>query len=200
MRRLCLIVNCFRDQLKCPLIIRLLVVALGILFGLGIYSYGMFHTLLPAWSNFVNVANCGVIKGATYAAVDTTVSGATDLPLCQVEPGRWTITPYGDAPMFFALAMAFLSTMIALHRSTFLRWAISSARGTILLFSIVFGIPMTLLGLHLNFVEGTLTLDWAIHVVLYTLLISAASGLVAWYTMIRRLRNKVATRDQPGKR
>ena len=160
----------------------------------------MFHTLLPAWSNFVNVANCGVIKGATYAAVDTKVSGATDLPLCQVESGVWTITPYGDAPMLFALAMAFLSALIALHRSTFLRWAIGSARGTILLFSIVFGIPMTLLGLHLNFVEGTLTLGWAIHVVLYTLLISAASGLFAWYTMIRRLRNKVAIRDRPGKK
>lgn len=102
--------------------------------------------------------------------------------------------------MFFALAMAFLSAMIALHRSTVLRWAISSARGTTLLFSIVFGMPMTLLGLHLNFVGGTLTLDLAIHAVLYTLLISAAFGLFAWYTMIRRLRNKVAAGDRPGKK
>jgi len=159
----------------------------------------MFHTLVPARSNILDVANCGVSKGASFEAVDTTGSGATDLPLCQVEPGRWTITPYGDAPLFFALAIAFISAVIVLHRSPFLKWAISSARGTILLFLLMFGIPMMLLGIHLNFVEGTLTLDWAVHVVLYTLLISACFGVFAWYTMIRRLRNKIASRNRSGR-
>jgi hypothetical protein len=175
--------------------VRSLIIILGTLLGLAIYSYGMFHTLFPTWSNIVDVADCGLLKGAAYEAVDTTVAGATDSPLCQVEQGRWTITPYGDTPLFFALAMAFLSAMIALHRSPFLKWAIRSARGTIFLFLVVFGIPMTLLGLHLNYVEGTLTWDWAIHVVLYTLSISAAFGVFAWYTMIRRLRDKLAARD-----
>jgi hypothetical protein len=182
--------------MKRPGVIRLVMPVLGMLLGLGIYSYGMFHTLLPAWSNIVNVANCGVSAGTTYEAVDTTTTGAGDLRLCQVEPGRWTITPYGDAPLFFALAVAFMSAMIALHRSPFLRWAISTAHGTIVLFLMVFGIPMALLGLHLNFVEGTLTLDWAVHVLAYTLLISVGFGLFMWYAMIRRLRNKVASRDR----
>jgi hypothetical protein len=177
-------------------ITRLLIVVLGMLLGLGFYSFGMFHTLLPAWSNIADVADCGVLKDAAYEAVDTTVSGATDLPLCQVEPGRWKITPYRDAPVFFALAIVFLSSMIAIHSSPFLKWAVSSARGTIVLSLFVFGIPMMLLGLHLNFVEGTLTLDWAMHIVLYTLLISAGFGLLAWYAMIRRLRNNVATKDR----
>jgi hypothetical protein len=33
-----------------------LLVVIGILVALGAYSYGMFHTLLPTRSNFVNVS------------------------------------------------------------------------------------------------------------------------------------------------
>jgi hypothetical protein len=173
-----------------PGLIRLLILVVGILVALGVYSYGMFHTLLPEWSNIDDVANCGVSHGAPYQAVDTTTFGAGDSPLCKVGPGQWTKTPYGDAPLFFALALAFGSAMVALHRSQFLRWATSSAHGTVALFVLIFGIPMTLLGLHLNFVEGTLTLDWALHVSAYALLIGAGAGLFAWYTLVRRLRTK----------
>ena len=56
-------------------VIRVLAVVLGILVGLGVYSYGMFHTLLPTWSNLVDVAHCGVAPGAPYHAEETTISG-----------------------------------------------------------------------------------------------------------------------------
>jgi hypothetical protein len=182
--------------MKRPSVIRALVVVFGILVGLGIYSYGMFHTLLPAWSNIDDVANCGVSHGAPYQAGDTTTLGVADSPLCEVAPGRWTKTPYGDAPLFLALAIAFGSALVALHRSPFLKWATSSARGTVALFLLIFGIPMTLLGLHLNFVEGTLTLDWALHVTVYALLIGAGTGLLTWYTLIRRLRAKATSNNR----
>jgi hypothetical protein len=84
--------------MKPPSAIRALVVVLGILAGLGVYSYGMFRTLLPTWSNIENVANCGVSPGAPFQVADIAVPGATDSPLCQVAPGQWTKTPYGNAP------------------------------------------------------------------------------------------------------
>jgi len=176
--------------------IRMLVVALGLLVGLGIYSYGMFHTLLPTWSNIADVANCGVSPGAAYQTVDTRVPGSSDLPLCQVAPGQWTKTPYGNGPFFLALAIAFGFTMVALHRSSFLKAAISSAARTVTLFLLIFGIPMLLLGLQLNFVEGTLTPDWAFHVAVYTLLIGAATGLLMWYILVRPLRARATSNNR----
>jgi hypothetical protein len=181
--------------MKRPSIIRALVITLGILVGLGIYSYGMFHTLLPTWPNIEDVANCGVPPGATPQADHASTLGGTD-PLCQVAPGQWTKTPYGNAPLFVALAIAFGTTLMALHRSPFLKWASSSALGASTLFLLIFGVPMTLLGLHLNYVEGTLTADWALHVTAYALLIGAAGGLLMWYTLIRGLRAKATSNNR----
>jgi hypothetical protein len=175
-----------------------LVVVIGILVGLGVYSYGMFHTFLPSWSNIADVANCGVPPGAAYQAVDTKLPGAGGLPLCQVAPGEWVKTPYGDGPLFLALVIAFGCTMAAIHRSTFLKVATRSAKGTVFLFLLIFGIPMLLLGFHLNYVEGTLTLDWAIHVAMYSLLGAAAFGTFAWYTFVRGLRREVSARTSAG--
>jgi membrane associated rhomboid family serine protease len=128
--------------------------------------------------------------------VDTRTPGSSDLPLCQVAPGQWTKTPYGNGPFFLALAIAFGSTMVALHRSSFLKVAISSPARTVTLFLLIFGIPMLLLGLHLNFVEGTLTLDWAFHVAVYTLLIGAATGLLMWYFLVRPLRARATSNNR----
>ena len=172
--------------------IRGLLVVLGMLVALGVYSYGMFHTFLPSWSNIADVANCGVPPGSSYQAVDTKLSNSRVLPLCQVASGEWVKTPYGDGPLFLALAIAFACTMVAIHRSAFLKMTTRSAKGTIFLFLLLFGIPMLLLGLHLNFVEGTLTVDWALHVALYTFLITAVTGLFAWYTFFRGLQYKVS--------
>ena len=180
-------------------VIRVLAVVLGILVGLGVYSYGMFHTLLPAWSNIADVMNCGVPPGDQYQLYDTKALGQSALPLCQVAPGRWTRTPYGNGPLFLGLAIAFGSASIALHRSRFLKWATRSARGTVALVLVYFGLPMMALGLHLNFVEGTLTLDWAFHVAAYTLLIGAIAGVLTWYVLVRTLRaRRLLTIDARG--
>ena len=176
--------------------IRVLAVGLGFLVGLGIYSYGMFHTLLPTWSNIADVMNCGISHGAPYQAYDARTLGQSDLPLCEVAPGRWTRTPYGNGPFFLALAVVFGSAMVALHRSSLLRLATSSAPGTVTLFLLIFGIPMMLFGLHFNFVEGTLTVDWAFHVVVYALLGGAATGLLMWYILVRRLRARATSNNR----
>lgn len=174
---------------------RVLVMALGILLGLGVYSYGMFHALLPTWSSIANVANCGISPGAPYQVVDTTL-GHNDSPLCQVAPGQWTKTPFGSGPFFLALAIAFGSALVALHRSSLLKVATSSAGGTVTLFLLTFGIPMVLLGLHLNFIEGTLTVDWAFHVIVYGFLGGAVAGLVMWYAVVRRLRARANSNNR----
>ena len=173
-------------------VIRLLVIAFGILLGLGVYSYGMFHTLLPTWPSIANVANCGLSPGTPYQVVDTTL-GQYDSPLCQVAPGQWIKTPFGNGPFFLALTLAFASIMVALLRGSLLKVATSSAMSTVTLFVLLFGIPMVLLGLHLNFIEGTLTVDWALHVIVYGLLVGAAMGLLMWYTLIRGLRARATS-------
>jgi hypothetical protein len=62
-----------------------------------------------------------------------------------------------------------------------------------------FGLPMIALGLHLNFVEGTLTLEWAFHVAAYTLLIGAIAGVLTWYVLVRTLRaRRLLTIDARG--
>jgi peptidoglycan/LPS O-acetylase OafA/YrhL len=63
----------------------------------------------------------------------------------------------------------------------------------------MFGIPEILLGLHLNFIKGTLTADWAIHVVIYGAIISIVAAVPFWYFMTkpiiaRRKRRQVAPR------
>ena len=174
----------------------MLLVVLGILVGVGVYSYGMFRTLLPTRSNIADVAHCGVAPGVTYHAEQTTTLGSSDSPLCQVASGVWTKTPYGNAPLWVGLAIAFGSTMLALHRSSFLKSATISAPRTIMLFLLIFGIPMTLLHLHLNFIEGTLTSDWAVHVVFYSMLGGAAMGVFAWYFLVRPLRARATSNNR----
>ena len=81
--------------------IRGLVVVVGVVVGLAVYSYGMFHTLLPTTSNFADVGNCGVSPGAAYQAVDTRLPGAGDLPLCLVASGEWTRDPLTETDPCF---------------------------------------------------------------------------------------------------
>jgi len=176
--------------------LRVLVVVIGTLAGWCVYSYGMFHRLIPAASEFAEVLNCGVLPGASYHVEAIPASGQSDLLLCEIAPGRWIRTPYGNGPFFLALAIAFGSALVALHRSTFLKWATTSAGGAAMLFLLIFGIPMTLLGLQLNLVEGTLTTDWALHVVLYCMPLGAVGGLVMWYMLIKPLRVRATSNNR----
>jgi uncharacterized membrane protein len=76
-----------------------------------------------------------------------------------------------------------------------MKWAASSLKGHLTLWPIMFGIPLTLLGLHLNFIEGTLTFDWAAHVIGYCAIISLVAAIPFWYVftqpLLRRRKRKV---------
>jgi len=165
--------------------IRLLVLLLGLCMGFLTYSYGMFHRLAPTWSDIATVAHCGVPANASVQASDTARLESGGSFFCQISPGKWIKTPYGTAPLFLALGIALVSAVGALYRSSLLRWATRSARGLITLLLLLFGIPMTLLGLQLNLIEGTLTLGGALRIVFYAAFAGGAMGLFFWYILVR---------------
>lgn len=162
--------------------LRVLIAFAGIFAGWSIYSYGMFHTLRPTWAQFADIANCGVSADTRHQRTSPMTFGDPGGTLCQVAPGQWRKSPYSNDPFFLGLAVAFLTVLIALV--PFLRWAIGSVWRFGVLGMLLWGIPMTLLGLQMNFVEGTLTPDWAIHVVVYSELI-AAIGSAIGYPMLK---------------
>ena len=176
--------------------IRWIVAVLGLLIGLCVYTYGMFHTLIPTWPDITAVANCDNVPGIrTYDAVSATSNiEEQDSTLCQVTPGKWKKSAYGSRPFFLALAIALVSVLVALHRSPVLLRATRSVWGCVTLCLILFGTPMTLLGLHLNYIEGTLTPDWALHVVLYAEAIGALVGLPMWYAVVQPAQARRARR------
>lgn len=163
------------------MLVRVCVVLVGLLVGMGVYSYGMFHTLRPTGSDFSRVANCAQ---SSASKTEEPLVPDSDSILCQIAPGKWIKSPYGNAPFFFAIAIVFGSALVALTRSAFVTWACGSALRFVALSVLLWGTPMTLLGLQENFVEGTLTLDWAVHVVIYSELIAAAGGVFVWYVVI----------------
>ncbi|MBW8078260.1 MAG: hypothetical protein GJU76_09345 [Gallionella sp.] len=175
----------------------MLVIIFGLVVGLGAYSYGMFHTLSPTASDLLNVAHCGqhAIAGGGGAVVNQGDAGDDKSALCYSPAHIWVRTSYSDGPIFLALAILFGSTLVGLHKSRFLKWAAKSGLGHQVLGQLLFGIPMTLLFLHLNFVEGTLTADWAGHVIAYGLVGGAVMGLILWYAVTRPLLAGMAARS-----
>lgn len=162
---------------------RVMVAIIGVVVGWSLYSYGTFHTLLPTSRDFANVANCGTYPHTDTNSAPPITLGQEDATLCQVAPGKWRKSPYGNDPFFLGIGIAFVTTMLAL--TPFLRWAIGSAWRFGVLSGVLWGIPMVLLGLQLNFVEGTLSLGWALHVVFYAEGIAVIGGLLV-YPMLGR--------------
>lgn len=172
-----------RDRNPPRTTIRVLVATIGVLGGWSLYSYGTFHTVFPRSRDFANVANCGTYPHTDTNSAPAITLGQEDATLCQVAPGKWTESPYGNDPFFIGIGVAFITAMLAL--TPFLRWAIGSAWRFGVVSGVLWGIPMVLLGLQLNLVEGTLTLDWALHIVLYAEGIAVIGGLLA-YPMLGR--------------
>lgn len=106
---------------------------------------------------------------------------------CEIAPGKWVKTPYGIGPLFLALGVIFISALAALHRSSFLQWAMRSAVGLVTLLLLLFGIPMMLLALQWNFIEGTLTLNGALHSAFDAVLAGSAMGLFFWFIVVKHL-------------
>lgn len=158
--------------------IRMLIAVTGLLIGLCVYSYGMFHTLMPTRAALLDVSNCGAVISLPRADYD-------DDHLCQVAPGSWRKTPYKDTPAYFALAIALVSIGIALYGSDFLRRTVSTLSGHVLLGVLFLGLPLSALFLHLNFVEGTLTREFAEQVVGYGAIGGTLWGIIFWFTATR---------------
>ena len=55
------------------------------------------------------------------------------------------------------------------------------------LFQVLWGVPMAALGLRLNFVEGSLTLSWAIWCVFISSIGALVVGALTWYTAFKPL-------------
>lgn len=164
---------------------RVLLVILGLCIGLVVYSYGMFHKLEPTWADIEIVANCGVSPSAGEQAADRARIESDSAFLCQLAPSKWIKTPYGTSPLFLALGIALIAALAGIYRTSFLTRAMRTARGVVALFLVLFGIPMMLLGLQLNFIEGTLTLGGALRIAIYAALGGSAMGLLGWYMFVR---------------
>lgn len=156
---------------------RVLVLILGIVFAGFTYSAGTFHTLLPTRAAVESVASCQEAPNVTEA----------DPMLCHAASGEWKAVAYSGWPIFATIMILMGSALPLLRYSGYLKWASSSLRGHLTMLPLLFGVPMTLLGLHLNFVEGTLTFDWAIRVVMYTLGLALLAGGGMWYTFTQSL-------------
>ncbi len=65
----------------------------------------------------------------------------------------------------------------------FLKWCVSSLVGHVVLFVLTFSIPMLIAGLTLNYVEGTLTWDWAPYIALYSVLGGFAVAVIIWFAI-----------------
>jgi hypothetical protein len=173
--------------------IRLPVMLAGLLLGWLVYAYGMFHTILPTWSDISDVANCGDSPAARrLAEFGRPPVPDPDANLCKVSSGEWKPTPYGDGPFFAGMFIILGFTLTALYRTRLGYWAAHCLKGNLMTGLTVFGLTMTLLGIHLNFTEGTLTGNWALHCAFYGELGGAVFGLLMWYTVTRLLLQKKA--------
>jgi hypothetical protein len=152
----------------------------------------MFQTLHPSWSDLSAVAHCANPPGASFRSQGSADFGSGDgnSTLCQVAPGQWKKVPYGNGPLYMALVIAWGALLVALHRTSIVIRGMQSLPKFLLLAILIWGTPMALWGLHTNFIEGTLTPDWAVHVVIYVELIGGVAGVVAWYTVVRPLQGR----------
>jgi hypothetical protein len=64
------------------------------------------------------------------------------------------------------------------------KWARTSLIGTIVVFELFLSIPMTILGLFLNYSEGTLTFAWAIWVLYVCAVGGAVLAVVIRYAVV----------------
>jgi hypothetical protein len=152
----------------------------GILIAAAFYSYSMFHLIIPTKAAISNVAMC-----------DENVSPDDPSTFsCFDASGHWKPIPYNASPIIAAIAILMVSAFPLLAQSGVKTWSASPFKGHVTFWSFAFGIPMTLLGLHLNFIEGTLSADWAAHIIFYTALISILLTVPIWYLFTKPMMSR----------
>ena len=159
------------NQHKTSLLLPALLLIGGILLAGAAYSYNMFHLLIPTGVALENVSSC-----SENAAPDD------DNPtMCLTSSGDWKPVPYNSTPAWILIAILFVSAVPLLARSGYLKWALSSLKGQLTLWPLVLGVPENLLGLHMNFIEGTLTAEGALHKAILGMLVSIVAAIPFWY-------------------
>ena len=76
-----------------------------------------------------------------------------------------------------------MSKGIATQIKKLFKWARPSLIGHVVVFELFFSIPMGLGGLFTNYVQGTLTLPWAIYVFVIAAALGAVLGVVIRYAV-----------------
>jgi hypothetical protein len=77
-----------------------------------------------------------------------------------------------------------MAERIATPTKRLFKWGRASLVGTIVVFELFFSIPMSILGLLLNYTEGTLTFAWAIWVLYVGAVAGAVLAVVIRYTIL----------------
>jgi len=67
--------------------------------------------------------------------------------------------------------------------SRLMKWASSSLLGHVVLCGTAWAGPMALLGMGLNYYDGTLTVGWALQITLGCILGGMVLGVVLWFTL-----------------
>jgi hypothetical protein len=76
-----------------------------------------------------------------------------------------------------------------LKRNSFLVWASNSLTGHVAFFNLIFGLPMDVLFIYLNYTQGTLTPTWALWIVALGIAGSILVAILVWTTItLPRLR------------
>jgi hypothetical protein len=65
----------------------------------------------------------------------------------------------------------------------FLKWTGGSLIGHVVFFELIFSLPLLVVFLYLNYLQHTLTVDWAIHMVLISPIPGAVLAVLIWYTI-----------------
>lgn len=61
------------------------------------------------------------------------------------------------------------------------KWLGTSLIGNVVLTEILFSIPLIIAGIGLNYSEGTLSLGWAIQIIVWVAIIGIIAGICVWY-------------------
>jgi hypothetical protein len=163
------------NQRRSNLILPALLLIGGIFLAGAAYSYNMFHLLIPTRLALENVSSC-----RENAAPDD-----DDPTMCLTSSGGWKPVPYNSTPAWILIAILLGSAVPLLVRSGYLKWALSSLNGQLTLWPLVFGVPENLLGLHMNFIQGTLSAGGALHKMILGMIVSIIAAVPFWYLILK---------------
>jgi hypothetical protein len=82
-----------------------------------------------------------------------------------------------------------------MHIARFLKWGSTTLTGHLVLFQLIFSVPMYLLALYVNYLQGSLTLLWGFYTAFACAVIGSVFAVVFWFTISSGLIKKRERRD-----